>query len=526
MCNVKRRWLLGTAVGLFALLFLTAAASAQFGGTDSIVDAGGVVQNEISLTLIPGTVSGQPQTLLAAYNDDPYWPPNSGAGLGVSYSTDGGATWTGIPGATVGQLPYPAPTAGGPIPGAVFNWAFDPTATADTQGNLFVGHIAADTSVGGDNGLYVWRSGDGGLSWTQSAVSEQAAAVGFPDFAYRFNDRCQITADRTTGGAYSNTDRIYIAWIQDRGYYNQGSPPPSGLPESDIYCSYSNDGGVTFSTPLMINQPTGLPLYQQEMGNMPVPRVAADGTAYVSWLDYNVWTGGTGTIYLTSSNDGGVTFPTVTQVATINLPPLNVNDGSGATDALAKGAPVLATSPTNANNLYMVYAADPDGLGGDDADIFFIRSTNQGTSWSAPLRLNTDTTPNDQILPWIDVKANGTIDVAWYDRRNDVLPPGDQFWDVFITRSTNGGASFSQQVRLNDQSFITPQTTISGPWMGEYLGLVVDADHAYVAWTSSVVDTNGDVYFDKIANVAIPEPSAFLLLALGGLPMLLRRRRR
>lgn len=519
----RQRFVLAAAL-LIGCLFVAGSARAQIGGTDATIDSGaGVVQNEISLAIVPSAQAGQPSMLLAAYNDNP-----GSLGLGVSYSTNYGATWNGIPTATPGQLPYPTPTLGGPILlGNVLDWNFDPTATADTQGRLFVAHIGVDSSdwggVGGDNGLYVWRSTDNAQTWTQSAVSEVAAATSFPDYSYRFNDRCQITADLTSGGAYSNTDRVYIAWIQDRGYYDQSTAPPSGLPEGDIYFAYSNDNGVNFSAPLMLNQPTGAPLYLQEMGNMPIPCVAPNGKVYVSWLDYNVWTpsGAQGTIYLTSSTDGGVSFPTVTQGPTINLPPRAVSDLSLAPTG-AVGAPVLAVSPSNANELYLVYAADP--VGADEADIFFVRSINGGTSWNTPLRINTDATVTDQILPWIDVKPDGTIDIAWYDRRND--PGLDSLWDVFVTRSTDGGLTFMPQLAVNDQPFATPNNN----WIGEYLALAVDSGYGYVAWTSSVTDlATGDVYFDSFANTAIvPEPSALLLAVLASVGLLAyawRRRR-
>lgn len=461
-----------------ASLACAGASAAQYGGSDVPVDpVMGITQNEISLTLIPGT-PGQPAALLAAYNDNPY---PGGNGIGVSYSTDGGASWTNA------QLPIPS----NPYAPGLLADAFDPTVSADTLGNLVVAQISTDGawSPPGVSGLFTHRSTDGGVTWSAPfAVSTDPAATGYPDPTYRFNDRCQITADRSAISPYKNT--FYVAWIRDRGY---GSPSPY----SDIYVSRSTDNGKTFNTiPLQINDTPG-----NDLGNMPVPRVAADGTVLVSWLDYNVWTGGVGRILLDKSSDGGLTWGADTVVATINLPPLSVTTGAGAPDARAKGAPVLATSPTNANELYIVYAADPDGPGADEADIFFIRSANQGATWSAPLRLHTDSTTNDQILPWMDVKPNGTIDIVWYDRQNDAAPPpaGDMVWDVFTTQSTDGGATFWPETRLNDTSFPTPPTSV-GPWLGEYPGLAVDSGYAYVMWTSSFPDLIGDIYFDKVAN--------------------------
>ena len=45
----------------------------------------------------------------------------------------------------------------------------------------------------------------------------------------------------------------------------------------------------------------------------------------------------------------------------INPPPLNPTAGTGAADALAQDAPVPGVPPSNSNELYIVYAADPGG---------------------------------------------------------------------------------------------------------------------------------------------------------------------
>lgn len=56
----------------------------------------------------------------------------------------------------------------------------------------------------------------------------------------------------------------------------------------------------------------------------------------------------------------------------------------------------------------------------DKADVFFTRSTNRGTNWTSPLRVNTDSTTNDQWMPVLAVKPDGTqLFMAWYDRRGD-----------------------------------------------------------------------------------------------------------
>ena len=53
-----------------------------------------------------------------------------------------------------------------------------------------------------------------------------------------------------------------------------------------------------------------------------------------------------------------------------------------------------------------------------------------------------------------------------------------------------------------------------GDWLGEYLGLAVDANTAYLGFVRRG-DPEGDVYFDSILNSQIPEPSSFLLATVG-----------
>ena len=115
--------------------------------------------------------------------------------------------------------------------------------------------------------------------------------------------------------------------------------------------------------------------------------------------------------------------------------------------------------------------------------------------------VNDDGTNNDQVLPWMDVKPNGIIDIAWYDRRND---PADLNWEVYMATSTDGGNSFNANQLVSSFSAPSPSTP-SGLWMGEYLGLVVDQTHAYMAFTLASPDVQGDIYFNKLENPGLQE---------------------
>ncbi len=418
-------------------------------------------ENEISLTLMPA--QGK---LVAAYNNHPF--PNGNC-IGVSISSDNGQTWA----SRVLTMPTNA------ISGIAMLDAFDPTVSGNDSGHIFVAHIATDYNwnSGPVSGLYVHKSTDGGTTWkTPVTVDIKNSAVSNPDPNYRFNDRCQIRCDRHTASPYHNN--IYLAWIQDRGW---NMPVPS----SDIYFSSSSNGGKIFSSALRVNE------LANNMGNMPVHDVAPNGTIYMVWINYNVQTGGNGVLFLDKSTDGGATWGTDIAIDTIILPPINLNNGS---DVRAKGAAVIRTHPSNSNKLYLVYAERNNVSLNDESDISFRTSVDGGNTWSQPIKLNDDNTTSDQVMPWMEVKPNGTIDIAWYDRRNS---PADMLWDVYFTSSTDEGQTFSANVSINSNMFSSPQTPV-GSWFGEYLGLASDNQRAYVAFTSSIIDPKGDIFLTPI----------------------------
>lgn len=517
--GIRHFWL-----ALCISLLLTAAAFA-----DTLVDGDATsVQNEIDLTLIPG----QPSNLAMAYND--YATGNT---LGIAYSSDSGANWL------TTQLTMPSSPGAPPLPppNPPPGWAplnpmarmFDPTITADASGTLYAACIAdggqnplANPLGGFDSGLYAFTSTDYGATWSgpNTIAYDLPTTVGSGvDTGYRFNDRCRIRADISGSSTYQNN--VYTVWIKDRGL--QDKTIPGARPLGDIYFSSFPSGGSVWTAPITINQNTN------DMGNIPLMDIASDGTVYLAWLDYNVWTPTTGQIYMRKSTDGGATFTDLTGLSStdhaigspINLPPLWLNDAGGLNDIIGKGnsGTPVAVNPNNPNELYIAYAADPPdgGAGVDEANIYVIKvdSTDGGTTWNVgtPVLVNDDGGITDQAFPWIDIKPDGTIDVAWYDKRNSL---NDDAWDVYIAKSTDSGASFSTNYRISDVTAAAP----SG-WFGEYLGLAVDGSDAYVAFASSRSDiVNGDVWFDSVANSDIPEPATLSLLALGAMLALRTKR--
>lgn len=85
-------------------------------------------------------------------------------------------------------------------------------------------------------------------------------------------------------------------------------------------------------------------------------------------------------------------------------------------------------------------------------DMFFTRSTDQGATWSGRVRINDDPVGNhiDQFHPWLTVDAGGNISVIFYDSRNDA---GNLLCDLYLAQSTDGGLTWLPNTRVSTVSF-------------------------------------------------------------------------
>jgi hypothetical protein len=130
--------------------------------------------------------------------------------------------------------------------------------------------------------------------------------------------------------------------------------------------------------------------------------------------------------------------------------------------------PRIDVNPVN-GHVYIVYNANPGGP--DGSDIFFTRSTNGGTTWSAPIRVNDDHSDNDQYFPDIAVNAQGVIQALWYDQR---LDPQNLRIDVYKAVSHNGGVSFGPNQRVTIGSAypaVGYDPLVNPNYMGDYLDI-------------------------------------------------------
>lgn len=150
-------------------------------------------------------------------------------------------------------------------------------------------------------------------------------------------------------------------------------------------------------------------------------------------------------------------------------------------------------SPTR-GNVYVLCSVERNS-NPDPLDVMFARSTDGGASWSTPIRINDD--PGTNAWQWfgtMSVAPTGRIDVIWLDTRDN---PGSINSSLYYSYSLDGGVTWLPNVRLS------PAFNPHVGWpqqnkMGDYFHMVSDSTGADLAWAATF---NGeqDVYYGRIS---------------------------
>jgi hypothetical protein len=431
-------------------------------------------QPNLSFTRFSGAVQSETSTawcgkhVVVGFNDSgSFWESGGLSFNGYSLSTDGGTTFTDMGFPTVGS--------------ANTMMEGDPVLACTGPADFFYASLYEDGSVPGPSGsgfsdISLSTSTDGGTTFGAPTVAIEKDAF------YHFLDKPWMTVD------LANPSHIFISYTDfDNSNFGAGSPgntcgaSNTNIARTAIELVVSTNGGGSWSSPTVVAAVCGNPFVQGS-------QVAVDkntGTVYVAWESFAA-DFYTREIDIANSTDGGATFSTAVKVSNVNAV------GDGDFDYGIQGFirdfdfPSLAIGKgTHAGTLYITWNDGdnrvPDawmeeinflyGIGDGKygfSDVLFTSSTNGGSSWSSPTKVNgSSAAPADRYQPGVATDRSGAIGVCWYDRHRDA---NNFLIDRFCGKSTDGGASWTK-ARLTATSYasvVNQDLLIASDYMGDY----------------------------------------------------------
>ncbi|MBW8060449.1 MAG: hypothetical protein FVQ78_09035 [Solirubrobacterales bacterium] len=439
------------------------APGASFAGSDINVITG--TETYPHVTQAESFVWSRGSTIVVTYNDSRGSSESPRNYSGVSVSHDDGATFTRL-------------GSSSPFTGHASNYGDPVVVYNEKLGKWFAGFLAAGGDCGGQ-GIGLWTSTTGD-TWTVGAC----AHVGSGD------DRESMWVDNNPASPFYG--RMYISF--------------NDFSASGALKVTHSDNGTTWSAPVTLFssfrrnvQLTGSP--------------GSDGAVFsVGQHENGGGVGNTGQQnHMYRSTNGGVTWTSTTMGPTFTIP------GSKSCGYFPAIPPIWrqtgfgqpAVGPGGV--VQYVYAAH--GAGSDESDIFYVRSTDNGATWSAPLRLNTDSSGQAQWMPSLRVTPSGVVEASWYDRRNTT---NGENYERFARISPDNGASWGADEALS--TVLIPQPTQPDPnvvacFAGDYNYTTANANTGFDTWTDGRVSIEPagpvqKVFFHSIALQGKAPPTA------------------
>jgi hypothetical protein len=208
-----------------------------------------------------------------------------------------------------------------------------------------------------------------------------------------------------------------------------------------IFYKRTTDGGITWGQDTMLN----LTNYEAV-----APSIAVSGNdIHLTWMDRRI---GNPEIYYKKSSNGGISWGPDTRL-TDNV----YNSEHAVVDA--DGSTVMA-----------VWKDDRDG----NAELYYKRSTDAGTTWSSDTRLTNFAGPSSE--PTIKI-AGTNIHVAWDDGRNGANT------EIYYKRSTDLGITWGNDIRLTNYADLSLNPS-----------LAVSGQEVHVVW-EDFRDGNAEIYY-------------------------------
>ena len=317
-------------------------------------------------------------------------------GCGISYSTDGGATW-----APESFAPFTAFTNDPNIPGTgTFAVAGDPVVVYNPKSGLFdvicqafgapahqIQLLSTTFDVTKANpsltdssyGLSAWRLPTMAITTGTANGSQKGSNGKFPD-----HEAGTVDTGRGAGHHYG---RVYVAWAEFNG---QGRSP--------IDLAYSDNDGATWTGPIHVSDAG------HQFDQDATPRVGPDGTVYVSFTNGpNEKSTKNNAAMIAKSTDGGNTWSQSYVAAPIPAP------ATGLPNALYRGGTdVTSTVDQSTGKVVVVYNDTSSGA----LNVWTTHTAVAGDLSSFTPAQRVKPSGQTQFFPWLQSAPNGRVDLA------------------------------------------------------------------------------------------------------------------
>lgn len=322
----------------------------------------------------------------------------------------------------------------------------DPCIVVDTLGQFYYFHLSNPPGPAWIDQIVCQKSTDNGISWNQGS------GIGLN------GNKAQ---DKEWAIVDEKTNNIHLTWTQFDAYGSSNSAD-----SSVIMFSTSIDQGNSWSVPLRINKTAGDCIDSDNTVEGAVPAIGPEGEIYVSWA------GPLGLMF-DRSLDGGLTW-LENDIFVSEIP--------GGWDygipgiSRANGLPITCCDLSNGEQRGTIYINWSDQRNGtDDTDIWLVKSTDGGNSWSEPIRVNDDPPGKQQFFCWMTVdQSTGKLWFVFYDRRNY----NDVMTDVYMAVSSDGGESFTN-FKISESPFFPTEDV----FFGDYTNISATNNIVRPIWT-------------------------------------------
>lgn len=326
----------------------------------------------------------------------------------------------------------------------------DPVVKISRNGTFYLCHLAKNKSEKWPaqfDRIVFERSTDGGQTFSSTGVGYNPGKV---------QDKPWVFVDEGRKSAYR--DRIYLSWTEFDAYGSK-----SALDSSRIRVAWSENGGVSFETPVVISDTAGDAADDDFTLEGATLAAGKQGALFAVWAGKNA-------IWFDKSLDGGKTWGKDRIIAR----------QEGGWNQEIKGLYRANSMPFIAadlkGGLYVVWADARNG----DLDVFYMHSADMGATWTAPIRVNSDAKGNgrDQYMPSIAVDGKtGIVYAMFYDRRNS---ENNLFTDVYACALKK--EKVGPNIRLTNESFCVPSSKL---FFGDYISIAAAKGAvrgAYTVW--------------------------------------------